>query len=99
MTPSASRFDPASQRVLHNFACKLGFILLIAAGIALADIRQLPLVCTLLEVQCAISTAMSVALALSLQQRLEGPSLTYWDEAMAFSSVGILGHIGAYLLG
>ena len=41
---------------------------------------------------------MSIALALSLHQRPEGPSLTYWDEAIAFSGLGILGHIGAQLL-
>jgi len=98
MTPAASRLDPASQRVLHDFACKLAFILLIAAGFALADPRRLALVCTLLEMQSAISAAMSIALALSLHQRPEGPSLTHWDEAIAFSGIGILGHIGAQLL-
>lgn len=93
------RFDPLSQQQLLLFFRKLTFLLLIAIGFSLAAPQKLALVCTLLEAQCLISGAMSMTLGALARQRFDAASLTYWDEALAFSGVGLLAHVGARLLG
>jgi len=89
-----SRLDPASQALLQIFLRKVMFLLLIAVVFACVAPRGIPLACTLLQAQAVIGGAMSIALGLAARQRVDGPSLTYWDEAMAFSAIGILAHIG-----
>lgn len=92
-------FDPVSRQMLQGFARKAMFLLLVAAGISLADPRRLGLACALLQAQCLMCIAMSVAIALSLRQRFDAPALTYWDEAVAFCGIGMLCHIAAPLIG
>lgn len=95
---SLARFDPASRQMLQGFSRKAMFLLLIAAGISLADPQRLALACALLQAQCLMCVAMSVAIAMSLRQSFDAPALTYWDEAVAFCGIGLLCHIAARLL-
>jgi hypothetical protein len=88
------RFDPASQLLLQVFVRKLTFLLMIAAGLSLAAPQKLALACMLLQAQCLFSGAMSIGFGLSARQRFDAATLTYWDEAVAFSGVGLLAHFG-----
>lgn len=101
MTDMTSRFhapDPVSQSVLRDFALKLAFIVIIAGPFALLEIHRPALTCILLQTQCILSCAMSVAAAMTSRQPPNAPSLTYWDEAASFSGIAVLAHIGAGLL-
>lgn len=89
-----SRLDPASRQLLQIFLRKVMFLLLIAVGFSL--LAPAALACTLLQAQAVISGAMSIALGIAARHRVDGPSLTYWDEAMAFTAIGLLGHIGTH---
>lgn len=93
-----SRLDPASHALLQIFLRKLMFLLLIAVGFSWVVPQGIALACLLLQAQAVISGAMSIALGLSARQAFQGPSLTYWDEALAFSAIGLLAHIGARAL-
>lgn len=92
------RLDAASRLVLQVFLRKLTFLLLIAAGLTLAAPQRLSLALTLLQAQAMLGGAMSIAIGLTRHERIGAPSLTSWDEAIAFSGVGLLAHFGAQLL-
>ena len=92
MTTMERHLDPASQALLQVFLRKLTFLLLFAAVFTLAQPQRLALACMLLQAQAVLSGAMSIAVGLSLRQRFDAPSLTYWDEAVAFSGIGLLAH-------
>jgi hypothetical protein len=92
------RLDPASQLLLQVFLRKLTFLILMAAGFSMAAPQRLPLVCMLLQAQCLFSGAISIGFGLSARQRFDAPTLTYWDEAVAFSGIGLLAHFGARML-
>lgn len=96
---SLAPFDPVSRRMLQGFSRKAMFLLLIAAAIALADPQRLALAGSLLQAQCLMCVGMSVAIAMSLRQGFAAPSLTYWDEAVAFCGLGMLCHIATRLIG
>ena len=93
----ASRFDPLSQLLLQVFLRKLVFLLMMAGSISLLDPRHLYLGCMLLQAQALISAAISVTLGLAAHHRFSAATLTYWDEAVAFSGLGFLAHAGARL--
>lgn len=88
------RLDPASQALVQVFLRKLMFLLLIAVAFTLIEPQRFALACTLLQAQAVFSGAMSIAIGLSARQRFAAPSLTHWDEAVAFSGIGLLAHIG-----
>jgi len=91
------RLDPLSQLLLHVFYRKLAFLLMMAGSISLLDPRHLYLGCMLLQAQALVSGAISIGLGLIARHRFNGDTLTYWDEAVAFSGVGLLAHAGAGL--
>ena len=64
---------------------------------ALLDPRHLYFGCTLLQAQAVVSGAISMVLGLAAHHRFNGDTLTYWDEALAFSGIGLLAHAGAAL--
>ena len=70
------------------------FLLLIAVAFTLIEpqrcLRSLARCCR----RSVFSGAMSIAIGLSARQRFAAPSLTHWDEAVAFSGIGLLAHIG-----
>ncbi|HEY1506803.1 MAG TPA: hypothetical protein VGF92_21045 [Stellaceae bacterium] len=92
-----SRLDPLSQLLLQLFYRKLLFLLMMAGSLSLLDPRHLYLGCMLLQAQALVSSAISMAFGLAARHRFNGETLTYWDEALAFTGIGLLGHFGAGL--
>jgi hypothetical protein len=92
-----SHLDPLSQLLLQVFYRKLLFLLMMAGSISLLDPRHLSLGCTMLQAQALVSGGISMLLGLAAHHRFDGGTLTYWDEAVAFSGIGLLAHFGAGL--
>jgi hypothetical protein len=93
----SSRFDPLSQLLLQVFYRKLLFLLMMAGSISLLDPRHLYLGCMLLQAQAVVSGTISMCMGLAARHRFNGDTLTYWDEALAFSGIGLLAHFGTGL--
>ncbi len=70
---------------------------MMAGSLSLLDPRHLYLGCMLLQAQALISSAISVTLGCAARHRFNAATLTYWDEAVAFSGIGFLAHAGARL--
>jgi hypothetical protein len=88
-----SRFDTISQALLHRFFSK---VMLFAAFAIVASILRtngLMLAGAMLQTQCLVAGSFSVIVAILSHQRFGAATLTYWDEAVAFSGIGMLSHI------
>ena len=92
-----SRLDPLSQLLLQVFYRKLLFLLMMAGSLSLLDPRHLYLGCMLLQAQALVSGGISMLLGMAAHHRFSGGTLTYWDEALAFTGIGLLAHLGASL--
>ena len=93
-----ARFDLVSQKMLQRFCSKLMVFAALAAFVSVLKTHGLVLAGVFLQSQCAIGAGFSIVLALSLRQRFDAATLTYWDEGNAFSGIGVLSHIAASFL-
>lgn len=64
-----------------------------ATACSMPNNNRLVLVGALLQTQCLVAGTLSIAIAILLRQRFDAPTLTRWDEAVAFAGIGMLGHI------
>jgi hypothetical protein len=96
MDPLA-RLDAASQELLQRFFRKLVLFLVFATTVSFVQIHSLALAGGILQLQCVLGAGMSISIAVYLRQRLDAATLTYWDEALAFSGIGMLSHIAMTL--
>jgi len=76
--------DPTSRFVARRFALKLLILLAFAAAQASASYGFRQALLTLL----LLSGLLNIILALVNRQRPNLPTLTYWDEALAFLLLG-----------
>ncbi len=88
-----AHFDTASQGMLQRFARKVALFAAFAVIVSLLQPRGLVMVGVLLQMQCMVGSGLSVLSATFLRQPFAAESLTYWDEALAFSGLGMLSHI------
>jgi len=88
-----ARFDPLSQQMLQRFARKVVVLTSFAAILTFAMAQEMALIGAMLQMQCFIGSAVSMLVATLMRQPFDSDTITYWDEAVAFSGLGLLGHI------
>lgn len=88
-----AHFDTQSQELLRRFFYKVALFIAFATACSMPNTHRLLLVGTLLQTQCLVAGGLSIAMAILLRQRFNAATLTRWDEAVAFSGVGMLGYI------
>ena len=88
-----ARFDGVSQQLLLQFLRKVALFVGFAAFVSMLLTHSLALIAVLLQTQCLVSGGFSIAVAIAARQRVGGESLTYWDEALALSGLGLLSHL------
>ena len=92
-----SRFDAASQQMLRRCARKVVALGTFAVMLSILLTHGPALVGALLQMQSMIGSGISMLVAIFLRQRFDSSTLTYWDEAVAFSGVGMMSHIATRL--
>lgn len=93
VTMLLARFDDTSQGVLRQFFRKVTLFAVFATMASLPQVYQLAMIGRLLQVQCLVAGGFSIFLATLLRQKFDAPTLTYWDEALAFAGIGMLSHL------
>jgi predicted membrane chloride channel (bestrophin family) len=88
-----ARLDVISQELLHRFLRKMMLFVAFATFVSIVQTHGLALTGALLQTQCLVGGGFSILVAVLLHQRVDAATLTYWDEAVAFSGVGMLSHI------
>jgi predicted membrane chloride channel (bestrophin family) len=88
-----ARFDTVSQELLQRFLRKMMLFAAFATFVSVVQTHGLALTGALLQTQCLVGGGFSIIVAVLLRQRFDAVTLTYWDEAVAFSGVGMLSHI------
>jgi hypothetical protein len=88
-----ARFDIVSQTLLQRFFSKVMLFAAFAILVSILRTNGLTLTGALLQTQCLIAGGFSIIIAILSQQRIDVATLTYWDEAVAFSGIGMLSHI------
>ncbi len=68
-----------------------------AAFVSVLQPHGLALLFRLLHTEYWFAGGMSVGMATFLHQRFGEPTLTYWDEAVAFFGIGTVSHIALAL--
>jgi hypothetical protein len=92
-----ARFDTVSQELLQRFLRKMMLFAAFATFVSIVQTHGLALTGPLLQTQCLVGGGFSVLVAVLLRQRIDAITLTYWDEAVAFSGVGMLSHIATMI--
>lgn len=87
------RFDAVSQVLLQRFFSKVMLFVAFAIFVSILQSHGLTLTGTLLQTQCLVAGGFSIIAAILSHQRFDAATLTYWDEAVAFSGIGMLSHI------
>jgi hypothetical protein len=85
-----ARFDDASQARLQRFFRKVTLFAAFAAFVSILQTHDLKMAGALLRTQCFVGSAFSILLATWLRQAHDAKTLTYWDEAAAFSGIALL---------
>ena len=93
-----SRFDPVSQALLQRFFRKVTVFVGFAILVSILQTRGLAMTGALLQTQCLVGGGLSVIVAICLHQRVNAATLTYWDEAVALSGIGMLSHIATSVI-
>jgi hypothetical protein len=88
-----SRFDVVSQALLQRFFSKVMLFAAFAILVSILRTNGLTLTGALLQTQCLVAGGFSIIVAIFSHQRIDAATLTYWDEAVAFSGIGMLSHI------
>lgn len=93
-----SRFDIVSQALLQRFFGKVMLFAAFAMFVSVLQTHGLALTGALLQTECLVGGGFSIILAICLHQRVDAATLTRWDEAVAFSGVGVLSHIATKVI-
>jgi hypothetical protein len=88
-----SRFDVVSQALLQRFLSKVMLFAGFAIFVSVLRTHGLTLAGALLQTQCLVAGGLAIIVAILSHQRIDAATLTYWDEAVAFSGIGMLSHI------
>jgi hypothetical protein len=86
------RLDTRSQRVLGGFGLRAGFFSAIGLLPLMAGSGQWAATGMALQTMYLYAALLAVIFAKLRREPPSGPSLTLWDEALAFSSLGLLIH-------
>jgi len=92
------RFDGTSQNLLQQFFRKVAMFSAFAALVSVLQTRGFGMLGILLQMQFLVGGLFSIFIATCLRQAIAADRLTYWDEAVAFSGLAMLSHIGARLI-
>ena len=87
-----AHFDDASQNLLQRFLRKVMLFAAFAAFVSVLQTHGLAMAGALLQTQCLVGGGFSILLATLLRQAFDAETLTYWDEALAFSGAAMLSH-------
>jgi hypothetical protein len=90
-----ARFDTVSQTLLQRFFGKVMLFAAFAIFVSVLQTHGLALTGALLRTQCLVGGGFSIIIAILSQQRIDAATLTHWDEAVAFSGIGMLSHLAA----
>jgi hypothetical protein len=93
-----SRFDAVSRELVQRFFKKVVLFAAFATVVSILQPHGLVLMCRLIQTQCWFAGGMSVGFAIFLHQRFGEPTLTYWDEGVAFAGIGTLSHFATSLM-
>ena len=93
-----ARFDVVSQQLLQRFFGKVMLFGAFSICLSILQTRGLSLAGALLQTQCLVGGGFSILFAILSRQRFDATTLTYWDEAVAFSGVGMMSHIATSVL-
>lgn len=93
-----AQFDSISWVLLQGFVRKVVLFAAFAAFISVLQTNGLAMTGIVLQKECLVGGGFSIILAIIARQRFDAETLTYWDEAVAFSGVGMMGHIATSLI-
>lgn len=92
-----SQFDAVSRGLVQRFFRKVMIFAAFAAFVAVLEPHGLVLMFSLLHTEFWFGGGMSIGAATFLRQRFAAPTLTYWDEAVAFIGIGTVSHMATAL--
>ena len=93
MASLLAQLDGFSRELLQRFFRKVTLFAAFATFVSVLQTHGLSMTGALLQTQCLVGGGFSVMVAIYFRQRIDAATLTYWDEAVAFSGVGMLSHI------
>lgn len=88
-----ARLDGVSRTLLERFFQKVTLFVAFATFVSVLRTHGLGLAGVLLQTQCLVGAGLSIMIAVYCRQHINSPTLTHWDEAIAFSGIGMLSHI------